>query len=82
MEAYDAHHDFSVPQYVLVASRVQYNTTGVGVDTMDMQNAQPPFLLGPLQHLLHTHTYTRTLLTVGYTQSCSGWARSKTTEQQ
>lgn len=60
MEASDAHHDFSVPQYVLVASRVQYNTTGVGVDTMDMQNAQPPFLLGPLQHLLHTHTYIHT----------------------
>lgn len=32
------HHNFSVPQYILVASRVQYNATGVGVNTVDMQN--------------------------------------------
>lgn len=32
------HHNLSVPQYILVSSRVQYNTTGVGVNTVDMQN--------------------------------------------
>lgn len=57
MEACGAHHDLSVPQYILVASRVQHNTTGVGVDAVDMQNTQPALLLGPLQHLLYTHTH-------------------------
>lgn len=32
------HHDLSVPQYILVASRVQYNTAGVGVHAVDVQN--------------------------------------------
>lgn len=33
-----AYHNLSVPQYILIASRVQYDTTGVGVNTVDMQN--------------------------------------------
>lgn len=64
IEGCGAHHDFSVPQYVLVASRVQHNAAGVGVDAMDMQDAQPPFLLGPLQHLSHTHTHCPQLATL------------------
>lgn len=32
------HHHLGVSQYILVASRVQYNTTGVGVHAVDVQN--------------------------------------------
>lgn len=34
----NAHHNLSVPQYILITSRVQYNTTGVCVNAVDMQN--------------------------------------------
>lgn len=35
---FSPHHDLSVPQHILVSSRVQHNTTRVGVNAVDMQN--------------------------------------------
>ena len=35
---FSTHHDLSVPQYILVASRVQHDPTGVGVNSVDMQH--------------------------------------------
>lgn len=43
-----SHHDFCVAQDILVASWVQHYSAGVGVHTVNMEDTEFPFLLGPL----------------------------------
>ena len=49
------HHDLRVAQHVLVAGWVEHYAAGVGVNAVDMQDAKPPLLLRPLQHLRETN---------------------------
>lgn len=51
-----AHHHLGVAQHVLVPGRVQDDATGVGVDTVDVQDTELPLLLCPLQHLHNTNS--------------------------
>lgn len=49
------HHDLRVAQHVLVPGRVEHYAAGVGVNAVDMQDAELPLLLCPLQHLRKTN---------------------------
>lgn len=50
------HHNFSVPEHILISSWVKDNATRVGVDPMNVQDAQLPLLLSPLEDLHNTNT--------------------------
>lgn len=77
-----AHHDLGVAQHVLVAGRVQDDAAGVGVDAVDVQDTELPFLLRPLQHLHNTNPQQRrSVHHTGYHSTAKGNVLGKNSKE-